>query len=113
MSHEGVGAWRLKSFFRQARRFVIFRNGQASGTDGVLGHAMPGTLGRITQPTGRVLILMGDWCVSGHGGDTESNEDPGAKQEPQAERERRAEGWKKEKHKQEEWCAHLTEPANG
>jgi len=95
MSHEGVGAWRLKSFFRQARRFVIFRNGQASGTDGVLGHAMPGTLGRITQPTGRVLILMGDWCVSGNGGDTESNEDPDANQGHVAESKRRADGKKK------------------
>ena len=51
----------------------------------------------VPRATGRVARrglkgLHPDGCASGHGGDTESNEDPGAKQVPHG-RKRKADGF--------------------
>ena len=71
-----------------------------------------GLQGGAHDSLSRALILMGDWCVSDNGGDTESNEDPGANRVPHA-REREERTAEREAQQTEERCAHLTEPANG
>ena len=56
---------------------------------------------------------MGDWCASGNEGDTETNEDPGAKQEPHGSARKKRRGLEKGETQAEEMCAHLTTPTNG
>ncbi len=82
MSQEGVGACRYADDRQVATRFELLLHGHSSGTDGFLGHEMPGAAEQSTYPFGHVLILMGDWCASDYEGDTESKEDPAASRVP-------------------------------
>jgi len=83
MSQEGVGAEKPNSFFQASQTIC-----DPSEWTGV-GHwrfsgarTCQGPQTASLDAASTVLILMGDWCASGHEGDTETNEDPGANRGP-------------------------------